>query len=246
MIRSAGDDGPLTVIRAGAMAIDMRFVPGASPEVPEETRRRSGPPDNEVPGLAGVSAVLARTEDMVVALTGARAYSTGVMLELAVRRRRDAPPEEPDLHELVNGGRWHGAPWSRAGSGLLLGVQLADGRTATILDGPPGVASWLGVASGEPVLAPTGGGGGGRRWDQSYWLTPLPVGDLVVVCAWVAAGIPETRTVIDGGPLAEAARRAVVLWPQEPERCYQSEPPAQLELPAGGWFEQAVRRRGAG
>jgi hypothetical protein len=44
-------------------------------------------------------------------------------------------------------------------------------------------------------------------------LTPLPpAGPLLVVCAWSAVGIAESRTILDGTAIAEAGTRAVTLW----------------------------------
>ena len=66
-----------------------------------------------------------------------------------------------------------------------------------------------------PVLVQHGGGGGGRRWDQDYWVWPLPPpGSLAFVCEWPAVGIPESRAETDAGQVLEAAQRSVVLWPE--------------------------------
>ena len=66
----------------------------------------------------------------------------------------------------------------------------------------------------QPSLSPIAISGTGNSLDQSSWLTPLPpAGPLEVVCSWPAHDIPESRTVLDGAVIAQAASRAEVLWP---------------------------------
>ncbi|MHB1491668.1 MAG: hypothetical protein ACYCTH_14395, partial [Cellulomonas sp.] len=164
------------------------------------------PPENELPCAAALSAVLARTGDVAIGLDGATVFSTGVVLRILVRRRRDGEPSRSeDLVSLAHGG---GMP-PADGRQLMLGVELADGRRAAMLGDP-----WFRRLSEDDALdvalVSRGAGGGGRAYDASYWLTVVPpAGDLTVVCAWPAFDIPETRTVLDARPLAEAAARVV-------------------------------------
>ncbi len=137
-------------------------------------------------------------------------------------------------------------PASPPGEQLLLGLEFADGRTATNLgvrDRPPGPVPHGGPDESQPVFATHGGSGGGRTYDQVYWLTPRPpAGPLVVVCAWPAFGIQETRTVVAAEAFAAAGPGPQVLWPWEPEQDRPAEPPEPV-LPPGGWFADAVRSR---
>lgn len=212
----------------------MHFVPrdGTLPAVPAWA---AGPPENEVPAPVAVHAVLARTDELVIALVGGRVFSTGVELDLAVRRRRD-DPDEPDLFSLVEG---HGHR-RRAGAGagrLLVGVELADGGVATTADPDP-------VRDDMPHLGDRSGSGSGRSMDKTLWLTPVPPeGDVVVVCACAALGAPETRSVIPAEVLAGARDRVVTLWPVEPRTEHTEPPRVPLELPAGGWFERVLGAR---
>ena len=65
-----------------------------------------------------------------------------------------------------------------------------------------------------PVLMPRGGGGGGRRWDVSFWLWPLPKDEpFALVLEWPARGIELTRYEIAVAPIAAAAARCEELWP---------------------------------
>jgi len=76
--------------RVAAMMITGWSNGGAPPDGQDnEPWRRMNPPDNETPGAASLSAVLARTDDVAVALAGARAFSTGVRPDVAVRIRRE-------------------------------------------------------------------------------------------------------------------------------------------------------------
>jgi hypothetical protein len=120
--------------------------------------------------------------------------------------------------------------------GLLLGVEFSDGRKAA------NAGAWTGrdvAGGGGVVLNENGGSGGGRTYEQSFWLTPLPpAGPLLVVCVCVGLGIDETRTVLDGGVIAEAATRVVELWPWQP---WEGEPaPPEPQLPPG-WFSDVLR-----
>ncbi|MGV8978234.1 MAG: hypothetical protein ACOH17_09335 [Cellulomonas sp.] len=194
------------------------------------------PPDNEIPCAAALSAVLARTDDVAVGLDGATVFSTGIMLRIVVRRRRDHEPDRSeDLHTLVQGG-------GRRGDGrqLMLGVELADGRRAAAL-GDPWFRHLSEDGSLDVALISQGAGGGGRTSDASYWLTVVPpAGDLKVVCAWPVFAIPETVTVVDAGPLAEAVARVVELWPVQPATPYEPITPVGPVVAPGGWFEQVL------
>ena len=199
---------------------------------PSDDGRRWGPPDNEVPQPVALSAVLARTGDVAVAITGVQAYTTGVAFTLAVRLRHDRVlPGRRDLHDLVGG--WHGP----AEDQLMLGVEFSDGR-ATSTSGagrPPSPGSGL----DEPVLTQSGGGGGSRNHDQDYWLSPVPPpGTLTVVLVCQGLGLEETVTELDAGALVQAAAGAQVLWEHVPE-----EPPSFEEppVPDGGWFGRLRR-----
>lgn len=216
----------------------MRYVLGghdrSNPPTAEQLdawRRRWAPPENEVPVPVPVSAVLGRTEDVAVALVGGAAYTTGLRFQVAVRLRAEPPGEHTHWMHLLDGG----------GDQLLLGVEYADGRIATNLPSPtpPGVAP----DDTEPSLNPSGGSGGSRSYDQDFWLYPLPPpGPLVLVCAWPAFGIPESRTELDGAAVLQAASRAEVLWPWQPDEATPTRP--EPAVPTSGWFARHRQDRG--
>ena len=63
-----------------------------------------------------------------------------------------------------------------------------------------------------------GGGGSDRSWDGNLWVHPLPPeGPVTFVVSWLEQGVAETGVELDGAAIREAARRAVILWPDDPE-----------------------------
>lgn len=188
-------------------------------------RARLGPPDNEVPAAVGVSGVIGRSADAAILLAGLARYTTGLQIELAIRFRLD-----PDPADLT---------YSTLDAGLLVGLQLADGRAAVA-----GRFRWDdGLSADEPLLTHQGGGGGGREWARTLWLSPAPPpGDLVLVVAHPALGVDESSFTVDGEALGAAAGRVEVLWPREPDREHALPEPVLPEVAAGGWFEQALAR----
>ena len=187
---------------------------------PDLLRFRFSPPDNEAPAAVGVSGVVGRSSDAAILLLGLSRYTMGLQIDLAIRRRLD--PEPPDhMHTMIDGG-------------LLVGVELADGRT--VVAGRP---AW--PPTDEPALAYRGGGGGGREWSSSLWLTPAPPpGDLVIVVACPSLGVDESRVVVPAEALRTAAEATEVLWPREPDRAQPDVQPPPADVPPGGWFERAL------
>ena len=82
------------------------------------------------------------------------------------------------------------------------GLRFADGTVAdSVSDAqeetrsrPPG-----------PVMSRYGGGGGGRRYEQSFWVWPLPPdGPMTVWCEWPDGGVPRSEATVDGGAIRTA------------------------------------------
>lgn len=167
-------------------------------------RSRMNPPDNEIPVALAWTAVVGRSTDMVIAVVGARAYSNGVVLDIAARTR--TRPDDP------NG--LFGTVFDEPGpDSLLLGVEFADGRTTV---GPAGGRPDDDLPDDSPLLFQGGGYGSDRNIEMSYFLSPVPpAGPMTFHCAWPAFGIAPTRTEFDGTVLADAQRRVEVLWPPE-------------------------------
>jgi hypothetical protein len=143
--------------------------------------------------------LLARSEQAEVWVDYLDAYPEG--FELEIRASTSVA-----YHELARDGERgpdvFGRHWPIAGERgdvlppqlLRIGVQFADGRTATNIgehDHPVG----------GPVMLPLRGGGrsGGAesRFHQGYWISPLPPpGPVGVVCEWPAVEIPVARQEI--------------------------------------------------
>lgn len=188
-----------------------------------QARFRFGPPDNEAPSAVGVSGVIGRSADTAILLVGLTRYTTGLQIELAVRRRLDPSPDDR-MHESFE-------------AGLLAGVELADGRTAVA--GRNGWDNW--PAADQPMLNHRSSGGGGREWSSTLWLSPAPPpGDLVLVVANQPLGVDESSFTVDAGALRVAADRVEVLWPREPEQAQPAIHRPTLDVPPGGWFERVL------
>ena len=198
-------------------------LPPPPPELPEHTFERQpwwGAPTNELGVSTGLRLVLARTDDIAIALIDAIAFSAGVEFTLAVLRRLPATEIDPFDHAfgMFIPGRKAAEELPR--DLLRFGVQFADGRKATTTGGPAMLVESDPPAS--PLLSPGGGGGGGARWDQSFWLWPLPTpGPVAFVVEWPSEGIELTRHELDAAPILDASRGSEALWPEPPD--------------AGGW-----------
>ncbi len=228
---AGGASGRASVVQSTSTSFSVGYTEApTAPAAPPHRFRHVQPPDNEVPVALGWSVVLGRSDDVAVALIGARVYSTGVRLGIDVRARHGSRDQHRELHSAVTGR--HGA-----GPALLLGVAFADGRTATTVGRRAGT-------DGAPTLTPGGSSGGNRSVDASFFLAPLPpAGPLTVVCAWPEWGVAETTTVLDGDEVQAAARRVQVLWPPEPEVHLAPEPPPLPDLPPGSWFARVLEGR---
>ncbi|WP_433795705.1 hypothetical protein [Actinoplanes sp. CA-252034] len=161
-------------------------------------------PDTVIGGSVGADLLLARSDDAAVVLTGLIGYPNGFAFTIAAV-----------LREEDRSGRIHHHGYRRDSAGeppppefLRIGVRFADGRVATNLAGYPG----YGETPEQPLMLPDSGGGGGRRYDMSHWVWPLPpAGPLTFVVAWPGYRIDETSAEIDATLLRDAAARALVL-----------------------------------
>jgi len=64
-----------------------------------------------------------------------------------------------------------------------------------------------------PLVQPQRGGGGGKRYDQTYWCWPLPPdGPITITVQWPAAGIALTTVEIDASAIRRAGLSSQNLW----------------------------------
>jgi len=182
------------------------------PPVPPRPRRppaahpQYGPPDVVLGELVGGRTVLARTDSFVVAVDRIAAYPSGFELGVTVRTRDTAVSGSFDDSRRR---AWSGTS-AFPGESLRLTVVFADGRQGFVGNFGPGPS-----AGGGVTLAPVSGSGTQTRFDQRFWVEPLPPpGSLGLVVEWPSRGLSETRVDIDARAILDAAGRAETLWPE--------------------------------
>jgi hypothetical protein len=186
-----------------------------------------------VPVSLALDAVLLEGRDAAVLLGSVQAFSTGIGFTVTAVARRAEPSEG-----------LFGALHRHGGDGLLLGVEYADGRTASTVprrSAGPAVPGRVGgdVGAEEPMLQQGSGSGSLRHAESTYYLSPLPPpGVLRVIAAWPSLGLAETTTELSADEIRRAAAGARTLWPWEPEPDYPVPTP---EIPPGGWFAAQTR-----
>ncbi len=197
--------------------------PQEAAEVPEPAQPVwLAPPEAVMPGVVPVELILGRSESTVVALTGMRAFPSGVQMNLAVHVRGKVA--RLDLNgEVFDGPYRHDVDAQWQAGRLKWGFELSDGSRVTNVDPwPQGPHQDDGAhhhhdttwQPNHPVLMGGGGGGGNRCVERSYWLWPLPpAGTLLVVCQWLDQDIELSTHTLDAGPFLDAARRAQPVWP---------------------------------
>ena len=186
------------------------------PPAPPEPVRRRRPvwmrSDVVIPGSVPAEVVLIHTGQVAVAIGSVRAYPNGFEFTLHTRLRGEdeSGPGRGNPLERHGWRRGTRAP----DEGLRLGVMYADGRRAAAPSGHPRP----GDDRGQLVVLQNGGGGSDRSWDGNLWVHPLPPeGPVTFVVSWLEQGVAETGVELDGAAIREAARRAVILWPDDPE-----------------------------
>jgi hypothetical protein len=98
-----------------------------------------GPPEDSFGVLVPLHLVVVGTADLAVAIPGVTAYRNGFGFDLAIRRAA----AEDDAFTLDRTLHWLGREGSPPPEVLRVGVQFADGQTATSLD------TWWDYARGE-------------------------------------------------------------------------------------------------
>lgn len=161
---------------------------------------RSGPAQDEVAVLALSSFLLARTDEVVVAVSGISAHSDGLLVSVAVLFADEQKAEDLGwAMQVVN----------RSPGRFRLGCRFSDGRTVA-------TGTRIAVvpqASEGPVLLLLDAQAAPLKWSGTYWLHPVPPpGPVVLGCQWPDRAIPETLVEIDPQPLIAAAATAGPVW----------------------------------
>lgn len=179
---------------------------------PYEERRYVDPewrrvPLEVVPTVMPISAVLHRTPHAALVLGGVNVYPNGITFTLTAVRHPEVEPGDGPMHGSLHGGSGGATEAAR------VGVLHADGTKAAYPTGPDAQPE----DPNDPPAAfvVTRGGSGSTDYATGeYWAWPLPAtGDLTLVFRWSAGDLDETRHVLPGDALREAAEAATEIWP---------------------------------
>jgi len=179
-------------------------------------------PQDEVPVVLPLAAVLAQTEHVALVLTDVRVHREGVELGVdRMLRRGELDDEAWWAIEPRFSGHFRGGPMPSVVAPLRFGLELADGTR--VVD--EGVPHFRPPAEDLPhdafTVARTGGGGGGgeefRAMRDGLWLYPVPpAGPIALVLRWPDLGIAETRFEIAAQDWPSLASQARPVWPDSP------------------------------
>ncbi len=173
------------------------------PRRPSTPHPRQGPPDGVLGEPVAGRTIVARTDTVVIAADRIVAYPTGFELGITVRTN-DRP-----VHRSFGDHRqraWSGVA-AFPGESVRVSVIFADGRQGT-------VDNFSSAPGGDIRLIPVHGHGSQSRFDQRFWVEPLPPpGPVGVVVAWERRGLAETRADFDADTILQAAAKAETLWP---------------------------------
>jgi len=193
----------------------MSFFGSIPAPAPEPSHRRPRPfwerSEVVIPGSVPADLVLVRTDRAAVAVGSVRAYPNGFQFTVHTRLRTEDETNGPFMGDPFER-HWRGR--AAPDDGLRLGILYADGRRAATTGGPAPHAR----EPGDLILQQGGGGGSSLSYETDFWVHPLPPdGPVTLVVSWLARGITEARADVDGAAIRQAARRAITLWPEEPE-----------------------------
>jgi hypothetical protein len=190
--------------------------PPAEPEFePEEPPPWAGPPETELGTVVPMRAVLAFGTGVAIAMTDCVAFSNGFEIGITVKAKEPIDDSSMFFHP-----RRH--PGKQLPDDLLrIGLQFADGRKGTSVRPDRHFMEYYRAkregreaeAPAGPVLMMRSGGGGGRSWQQRFWVWPLPPeGSITIACEWPAMGVALTTHALDAGEILRAARTSRKLW----------------------------------
>jgi hypothetical protein len=162
--------------------------------------------DGQLPAPLATRLVLARSDQVAVAVTGLRAFAAGFEFQVSVQLR-EAVPGTSAASFL---GALDGEPLED--EFLRLGIQFSTGETAANTE--LRATHETGHEPAGPIMTIRVAGAGALSRDWTYWVSPLPPpGPLAFVCAWPAFGIAESRTEMEAQLILDAARDIIDLWP---------------------------------
>ena len=184
-------------------------------------------------GVVAAELVLARSEQAAVVLTSIVTYPDSFAFTVQSYLHRSVKPK--NTHRGLAGWGWRDVDDDTADlpDGLLrLGLVWPDGGQATNID------TWRRGWPSPDETAPShgleehGGSGSDREYRTEFHAWPVPeVGDLTFIVEWPRYGIPETRAILEGTLLRDAASRARPVWEGDEDR---APPPQSSGDDAGG------------
>jgi hypothetical protein len=162
----------------------------------------AAPPANEVPVCVPLYAPIVQQADVVVWLSGARAYTAGIAFELELRWRAHRPITRPFI------------PGNAGRNGLCVGVIVGE-ASGIVARRPVAAEDYKDCPSG-PVLVSTSARHGARFATVDLWLWQRTGGRATWIVEWRRHRIAESRGVTDLTPVANAGAKATVIWQPDP------------------------------
>lgn len=164
------------------------------------------PLGEELPTPVGMRLMLARTEQVAVAVIGLWAFTVGFEFVVGVGMRDEIPGQSvASFLAEVDDEPLDDDEFCRLGIQFSTGEKAANTELRAAREGKSGMRG--------PIMRVRAGGGGlvSREW--RYWVSPLPPpGPLAFVIEWPYFGISESRTETDAQPILDAASKSIVLW----------------------------------
>lgn len=184
-------------------------VPAPDPESDEPEHKPpawSGPPDGVLPAFSTQRVELARTDSVVLVVDRFLVYPNGLVFTLLLMRRQDHDDHGHVPWEMLHRHKGTDLP----DDFVRFGILFEDGTKWTNLtDRYPHREDEI----DGPVVMGRGGGGGGKLWEMSYWMWPLPApGKLTFVVAWPAESIAEQQVELEADELRQLAAHAEQIW----------------------------------
>lgn len=176
------------------------------------TNQPWAPPLNVLPARLPFDRDVVATDTVVIRLAEVRVYDRGFVVEIDSWVHPGAAPRPGRPHWLHDGPR----VGVLLGDGTKLGFGFADDRS----DFPPSAGT-----PEHPLFHGCGGTSHDIRCNQSYWISPAPVGSAELVVAWPALEVGETFAPLDLDRIRAAQGDARVLWPLPDAPEFE-----------GGWF----------
>jgi hypothetical protein len=176
-----------------------------------ETARspRVAPPDDIIPAILSCNLLLVQTPDVAVYVSRLDVYPGGFEVNVVVLSVE--PSRDPfDLLRDVRNPHGRDEPLRN----LKFGLEFADGRRAWSIATPWDVAGGAkDNAPAGPVMIGRSGSGAGRRWEQTYWVWPLPPKDIMsFMCEWPERGIGLHQCAVSADLVRSAATTAIKVF----------------------------------